>query len=70
MPLLEPVPYYDTAGAAQEVAVRGDTTTAAVASQRAAAHYQLDIIARNIEDRADNRTRFIVVARDGAHRRS
>jgi prephenate dehydratase len=63
MPLLEAVPFYDTAGAAEEVAARGDRTSAAVASQRAAAHYELDIIARNIEDRADNHTRFMIVAR-------
>ena len=61
MPLIEPVPFYDTAGAAAEVAARGDRASAAVASQRAAACYGLDIIARNIEDRADNRTRFMVV---------
>lgn len=61
MPLLEPVPFYDTAGAAEEVAARGDCVYGAVASQRAAAHYGLDIIARNIEDRPDNRTRFMIV---------
>lgn len=63
MPLLEPVPFYDTAGAAKEVAARGDTTSAAVASEAAAGHYGLDIVARNIEDAADNRTRFAIVAR-------
>ena len=64
MPLVEAVSFYDTAGAAHEVAERRDTTSAAVASERAAAHYALDILARTIEDRADNRTRFMIVAAD------
>lgn len=69
MPLLEAAPFYDTAGAAQEVAGRGEPTVAAVASQRAAVHYGLDVVAAGIEDRADNRTRFmIVVASDGPAR--
>lgn len=67
MPLLEAVPFYDTAGAAREVAARADSTSAAVASIAAAAHYGLDIVARNIEDSTDNRTRFAFVARaDGS----
>ena len=61
LPMLQPVAFYDTAGAAEEVAMRQDRTAAAVASVRAAARYDLAIIARNIEDRADNRTRFMVV---------
>jgi prephenate dehydratase len=63
MPLLVAVPFYDTAGAAKEVAASGDMTSAAVASLAAAAHYGLDVMARNIEDRSDNRTRFVLVAR-------
>ncbi|HEX2168442.1 MAG TPA: prephenate dehydratase domain-containing protein [Longimicrobiales bacterium] len=62
MPLLEAVSFYDTAGAAEEVALRGDPAQAAVASYRAAAHYELDIIAADIEDCSDNRTRFMIVA--------
>lgn len=65
-PLLEAVPFFDTAGAARAVAAEGDIRSAAVASERAVAHYALDIIARNIEDRPDNRTRFMIVARDPA----
>jgi prephenate dehydratase len=62
--LLEPVAFYDTAGAAREIAARGDMTWAAVASQEAAVHYGLEIVARNIEDRADNQTRFVLVVRE------
>jgi prephenate dehydratase len=65
MPLLEAVPFYDTAGAAKEVAASGDMTSAAIASVAAAAHYGLDVVTRNIEDSADNRTRFVLVARTG-----
>lgn len=65
MPLLEAVPFYDTAGAAKEVATRGDMSSAAIASLAAAAHYGLEVVTRNIEDSADNRTRFALVARAG-----
>jgi prephenate dehydratase len=65
-PLLEAVPFFDTAGAARAVAAEGDIHNAAVASARAAAHYSLNIIARNIEDRPNNRTRFMIVARESA----
>ena len=70
MPLLDPVPFYDTAGAAQEVSGLGEPTNAAVASRRAAARYALDIVAENIEDRADNRTRFMIVTARSAPARS
>jgi prephenate dehydratase len=54
----------DTAGAAREVAERGDTTRAAVASKLAAEIYGLDILAENIEDEAHSTTRFVVLSRD------
>lgn len=63
MPLIETVPFYDTAGAAKAVAELGDVASAAVASIGAAARYSLDVIARNIEDHPDNRTRFVIVER-------
>jgi prephenate dehydratase len=55
--------FYDTAGAAKHVASVDDTTIAAIASRRAAQHYGLAILAENIEDRADNRTRFAMFVR-------
>ena len=55
--------YYDTAGAAKHVASVDDTTIAAIASKRASEHYGLAILAENIEDRADNRTRFAMFVR-------
>ncbi|HVY59962.1 MAG TPA: prephenate dehydratase [Xanthobacteraceae bacterium] len=54
----------DTAGAAREVAERGDTTRAAIASRLAAEIYGLDILAENIEDESHSTTRFVVLSRD------
>jgi prephenate dehydratase len=54
---------YDTAGAARDVAQRRDPCAAAIAGRGAAARYDLDILATNIEDRSDNQTRFLMVAR-------
>jgi prephenate dehydratase len=54
----------DTAGAAREVAERGDKTRAAIASRLAAEIYGLDILAENIEDESHSTTRFVVLSRD------
>jgi prephenate dehydratase len=54
----------DTAGAAREVAERGDRSCAAIASKLAAEIYGLDILADNIEDASHSTTRFIVLARE------
>jgi len=61
-PQLEAYPAYDTAGAARQVAARGDARHAAIASRAAAAHFGLAVLATSIEDRPDNRTRFLAVA--------
>jgi prephenate dehydratase len=61
---LKPVVAADTAGAAREVAERGDKTCAAVASKLAASIYGLDILAENIEDESHSTTRFIVLSRE------
>ena len=62
-PQLEVHPSYDTAGAAMDVSKVADPTVAAVASRRAALHYDLKILQADIEDRPDNQTRFIAVSR-------
>ena len=60
---IEPEVAYDTAGAAAEIAERGDRAVAAVASRRAATRYGLDVLAESIETTAENFTRFFALAR-------
>ena len=57
------VEWFDTAGAGRHVARTGDATLAAIASEAAANRYNLNILKKNLEDRADNRTRFVVIRR-------
>jgi prephenate dehydratase len=59
---IAPVTFYDTAGAAEEVARAGDPHRAAIASALAAEIYGLDILMENIEDAASNTTRFVIMA--------
>jgi prephenate dehydratase len=59
---VEIVAFYDTAGAAAEVARRGDAAIAAVAGTLAAQRYGLDVLAERIEDEPHNQTRFLLVA--------
>jgi len=54
----------DTAGSAREVAQKGDTSVAAIASRLAGTIYGLDLLAENIEDADHNTTRFLVMSRD------
>lgn len=61
---LHPVVHEDTAGAAAMVAAKGDPSQAAIASELAAKIYGLDILKRNIEDRPDNVTRFVILSKD------
>jgi prephenate dehydratase len=65
-PHLEPRATYDTAGSAMEVARARDPRRAALASRIAAAHYGLDILEADVEDRPDNQTRFVAIGRDAA----
>lgn len=62
-PQLEVHPSYDTAGAAMDVSKIADPAFAAVASRRAALHYALKVLRADIEDRADNQTRFLALSR-------
>jgi len=61
---VEVVAFYDTAGAAAEVARRKDASLGAVAGVLAARRYGLDVLAERIEDEPHNQTRFLLVARD------
>jgi prephenate dehydratase len=52
----------DTAGSAEAVAEAGDPSLGALASELAAEIHGLTVLARHIEDQADNTTRFLVMA--------
>ena len=58
-----PMAYADTAGAAALVAEMGDPQACAIAPRIAAELYGLKIVAENVEDAADNTTRFVVLSR-------
>lgn len=58
---VEAVAIHDTAGAAREVAERGDPGIAAVASRAAADRYGLEVMEADVQDRGDNQTRFLLV---------
>lgn len=62
-PQLEPRATYDTAGSALEVARARDPRRAALAGRIAAAHYGLEILEADVEDRPDNQTRFVAIGR-------
>jgi prephenate dehydratase len=61
---VELVPVYDTAGAAERIARDGPSGDAAIASERAADIYGLEVLARRIQTNPDNQTRFVAVARE------
>jgi prephenate dehydratase len=52
----------DTAGAAEEVAKRGDVSHGAIASTLAAEIYGLEILAEDVQDAGHNTTRFLILA--------
>ncbi|MEO0370106.1 MAG: prephenate dehydratase [Pseudomonadota bacterium] len=52
----------DTAGSARQVAEDGRPEQAALASELAGEIYGLDVLARDIEDEGNNRTRFLVMS--------
>lgn len=55
------VAHPDTAGAAREVARRGDSAVGAIAAAMAASAFGLEVLARAVQDREDNWTRFVIV---------
>ena len=61
---LKPIVDADTAGAAAEVAERGDPSEAAIASELAGTIYGLVSLRQNIEDADHNTTRFLIMARE------
>ena len=63
---LLPVVHPDTAGAAQEVAERGEKSHGAIASALAAQLYGLETLLPNVHDQPHNTTRFVIMAREPA----
>jgi prephenate dehydratase len=61
---LKAIVHPDTAGAAAEIAERGDPSEAAIASSLAGQIYGLQSLKADIEDAAHNTTRFLVMARE------
>jgi monofunctional chorismate mutase len=71
-PRLQTEAVHDTAGAARLLAESGDAVSAVVTSREAAEAFGLAVLARDIQDRVDNVTRFWLLARRqlGAERSS
>ncbi|MDA8411689.1 MAG: chorismate mutase [Treponema sp.] len=67
---LNPVQYYDTAGAAKMIAEERPRDTAAIGSRYAGELYGLEVIKEGIQDAEVNRTRFFVLAREDIERSS
>jgi prephenate dehydratase len=64
---LTPIVHADTAGAAAEVAGRGNRSAAAIASALAGKIYGLKSLKSGIEDAQHNTTRFLILARAPAN---
>jgi prephenate dehydratase/chorismate mutase/prephenate dehydratase len=59
---LEPIPFYDTAGAARMISDMRPKAAAAIAHKSCAELYNLEIIKEEIEDDKSNFTRFLILA--------
>jgi len=57
---IKPNKSFDTAGAAREIAERGDLTQGAIASRAAGERYGLAVLEEGVQDIRDNHTRFVV----------
>ena len=62
-------PAYDTAGAAAELAATPDPVRAVIAPAAAARLYGLQVLAADVQDAADNVTRFVALAPAATSRR-
>src|SRR5260221_1024598 len=60
-PKLKRVPAEDTAGSVREMMERGDKEFAAIAGRRAAGQYGAVVLQENIQDNAENFTRFVLL---------
>jgi monofunctional chorismate mutase len=71
-PWIKQSKYFDTGGAAREVAESGELSRAAIASRAAAERYGLVVLEEGIQDQRDNYTKFVAVVseRSGLWRRT
>lgn len=60
---IKPIPYFDTAGAAESLSREAPAHVGAIASVYAAELYGLKVLKRNLQNHADNFTRFLAVER-------
>jgi len=60
---LTPMPYFDTAGSARMLAEKQPRGAACIAGRLAAELYNLEVLKENVEDLANNRTRFLLLAK-------
>ena len=58
------IPYYDTAGSAKMIKESGMRNAGAIASERAAKIYGMQILASGIESNKHNYTRFMVISKE------
>ncbi len=65
---VEPVTWYDTAGAARDLSLNPEPHTAAIASQLAAETYGLNILSYDLQDLQNNFTRMLVLGKTDAPR--
>ncbi len=65
LPQAQPQAEFDTAGSAAKVKEMNDRRRAAIASESAARRFGLEVLARGIQSRVGNATRFVEVAQEG-----
>lgn len=62
-PHIKAVPYYNTAGAAADVAKGGDREVGAIAHAQVAEIYGLTVLAEGVQNHKENFTRFLLVSK-------
>ena len=65
-PQIEPMPFYDTAGAVKQIVELRDRHAGAIAGMQAAEIYGGVVLVESVEDDAANYTRFLLVRAGGA----
>jgi prephenate dehydratase len=65
---VEPVVTYDTAGSVKMISEKKLIDAAAIASERAARLYGMNILAKGIEDYGRNYTRFLIISKNETRR--